>query len=406
MKTKTIIVLATLDTKGQEAQFVKEEIERRNHRVVVIDTAVVGKAYFQADIFREEVAEEGGRSLSKLLENPERKVAAPIMAKGAKAIVLKLATESNADGIISMGGTQGTTLATEVMRALPVGFPKVMVSTMASGNTAPFVDIKDIAMLFSVADIMGLNPITRKILSNAAGAVCGMAESGIEIEITKPLVAITTVGITTQGAIRAKEVLEASGYETIVFHAVGTGGRAMEDLMKQGLIKAVLDIATLEITNEMYDALLAAGPERLTVAGKLGLPQVVVPGAISILVYGAPDTVPAKYKNRKTISHSPKITDIRINKDEQVAVAYEIAKRLKDSKGPTVVMVPTKGYDSYSVKGMGFWEPDTDQAFVDVLKKELPPNIPVIEKDQDINDPKFAEEMARTLVEIMGRVHK
>ena len=406
MEEKTIIVLATLDTKGQEAQFIKEEIENRGHSVVIIDTGVVGKPYFEADVPREEVAKKGGRSLSELLKRPDRTIAAPIMAKGAKAIVLRMINDKRADGITSMGGTQGTTLATEVMRALPVGFPKVMVSTMASGNTAPFVDIKDITMLFSVADIMGLNPITKKILSNAAGAVCGMTESGIEIEITKPLVAITTVGITTQGAIRAKRVLEEAGYETIVFHAVGTGGRAMEDLMKQGLIKAVLDIATIEITNEMYDALLAAGPERLTTAGRLGLPQVVAPGAIAILVYGTPNTIPIKYKNRKIISHSPKITDVRINKDEQVAVAYEISKRLKDSKGPTVVMVPSKGYDSYSVEGMDFWEPDSDQAFVDVLKKELPANIPVIERNQDINDPEFAGEMARTLIEIMGRVHK
>lgn len=406
MKKNTIIVLATLDTKGKEAQFVKEEIEKKNYRAVLVDAGVIGKPTCRADISREIVAREGGRPLSKLLEKPDRKVAAPIMVKGATAIITKMVAERKADGIISMGGTQGTTLATEVMRALPIGFPKVMVSTMASGNTAPFVDIKDIAMLFSVADIMGLNPITRKILSNAAGAVCGMAESGIEIEIIKPLVAITTVGITTQGAIRAKQVLEESGYETIVFHAVGTGGRAMEDLMKQGLIKAVLDIATLEITNEIYDALLAGGPERLTIAGRLGLPQVVAPGAIAILVYGTPDTIPAKYKERKIIPHSPKITDVRINKDEQVAVAYEIARRLKDSKGPTVFMVPGKGYDSYSVKGMDFWEPESDQAFVNVLKRKLPPNIPIMERNRDINDPEFAEEMAHTLIQIMGKVYK
>ena len=405
MEKKTIIVLATLDTKGKEAQFVKEEIENRGHRVVVIDTGVVGKPYFEADISREEVAQQGDRPLSELLKNPDRKTAAPVMAKGAKAIVTKMVREKKADGIISMGGTQGTTLATEVMRALPVGFPKVMVSTVASGNTVPFVDIKDIAMLFPVADILGLNPITKKILSNAAGAVCGMAESEVKIEITKPLVGITTVGITTQAAIKAKSVLEGAGYETIVFHAVGTGGRAMEDLMKQGFIKAVLDIATIEVTNEMYDALLAAGPERLTTAGRLGLPQVIAPGAIAILVYGTPDTIPAKYKDRKIIAHSPKITDVRINKDEQVAVAHEIVRRLKGSKGSTVFMVPRKGYDSYSVEGMDFWELESDQAFVEVLKKELPPKIPVIERDRDINDPEFAEEMANTLIELMRKMY-
>lgn len=405
MEKKTIIVLATLDTKGKEAQFVKEEIENRGHRVVVIDTGVVGKPYFEADISREEVAQQGDRPLSELLKNPDRKTAAPVMAKGAKAIVTKMVREKKADGIISMGGTQGTTLATEVMRALPVGFPKVMVSTVASGNTVPFVDIKDIAMLFPVADILGLNPITKKILSNAAGAICGMAESKVRIEITKPLVGITTVGITTQAAIKAKSVLEGAGYETIVFHAVGTGGRAMEDLMKQGFIKAVLDIATIEVTNEMYDALLAAGPERLTTAGRLGLPQVIAPGAIAILVYGTPDTIPANYKGRKMIAHSPKITDVRINKDEQVAVAHEIVRRLKGSKGSTVFMVPRKGYDSYSVEGMDFWELESDQAFVEALKKELPPKIPVIERDRDINDPEFAEEMANTLIELMTKMY-
>ena len=405
MEKKTIIVLATLDTKGKEAQFVKEEIENRGHRVVVIDTGVVGKPYFEADISREEVSQQGDRPLSELLKNPDRKTAAPVMAKGAKAIVTKMVREKKADGIISMGGTQGTTLATEVMRALPVGFPKVMVSTVASGNTVPFVDIKDIAMLFPVADILGLNPITKKILSNAAGAICGMAESKVKIEITKPLVGITTVGITTQAAIKAKSVLEGAGYETIVFHAVGTGGRAMEDLMKQGFIKAVLDIATIEVTNEMYDALLAAGPERLTTAGRLGLPQVIAPGAIAILVYGTPDTIPAKYKGRKMIAHSPKITDVRINKDEQVAVAHEIVRRLKGSKGSTVFMVPRKGYDSYSVEGMDFWELESDQAFVEALKKELPPKIPVIERDRDINDPEFAEEMANTLIELMRKMY-
>ena len=406
MKTKTIIVLATLDTKGQETQFVRKEIEQRGQRALIIDTGVVGTPFFQADISREEVARRGGKPLPDLLKNPQRDVAAPVMARGAKAIVQDMVEGKKVHGIISMGGTQGTTLATEVMRALPVGFPKVMVSTMASGNTAPFVDIKDIAMLFPVADILGLNPITRKILSNAAGAVCGMAESEVKIEITKPLVGITTVGITTEGAMEAKRTLEEAGYETIVFHAVGTGGRAMEELMRQGVIKAVLDLATIEITNELYDALLAAGPERLTIAGGLGLPQVLVPGAIAVLVYGAPDTVPAKYRNRKIIAHSPKITDVRITKEEQIAVAHEIARRLKGAKGPAIFMVPTRGYDSYSVEGMGFWEPESDEAFVETLKSELPADIPLIESDRDINDPAFAREIAEKLIELMHRVYQ
>jgi uncharacterized protein (UPF0261 family) len=279
-----------------------------------------------------------------------------------------------------------------------------MVSTMASGNVAPFVDIKDITMMFPVTDILGLNPVARKILSNAAGAVCGMAASDVELHADRPLVGVTTVGITTAGAMTAIEVLEAAGYETIVFHAVGTGGRAMEALMKEGVIKAVLDIATIEVANEMYDAMLAAGPERLTVAARLGLPQVLCPGAIAILVYGPHDSIPDKYKGRQYVPHSPLITDIRLTKEEQVAVAREIARRLQGNRGPCTFFIPTRGFDSYSAEGQTFWDPEADAAFVATLKAELPPDIQVVERDADINDPAFAAELAHTLIAHMRSI--
>ena len=274
-----------------------------------------------------------------------------------------------------MGGTQGTTLSTKVMRALPYGFPKVMVSTMASGNVAPWVDIKDITMMFSVADILGLNPLTRKILANAAGAVCGMANVDVTLEQgDKPLVAVTTVGITTQGAMKAVEVLESAGYETIVFHAIGPGGRAMEQMMKEGIIGAVLDFSTIEVSNEMHDALLAGGEERLTTAGKLGIPQVICPGAIEVLVFNEPETVPERYRGRTLIPHSPQITDVRLNEEEMAEVGREVARRLQHTKGPATFMIPTAGYDSYAVKGMGFHDPVADGAFVSQLKANLPDN--------------------------------
>jgi len=398
---KCIVVLGTLDTKGREVEFVQQEINSRGHTPLVIDTGVLGKPTIDPDIHREEVARRGGTFLSELLKNPERERAAPVMARGAREIVAELNRQNRIHGIISMGGTQGTTLSTEVMRALPVGFPKVMVSTMASGNTAPFVDIKDITMIFSVADIMGLNPITKKILSNAAGAVCGMAESRVEIRIEKPLVGITTVGITTQCALKAQEVLEKHGYETIVFHAVGTGGRAMEDLIKHGHIKAVLDIAPIEVTNEMFGGLLAANQERLTVAGKHNLPQVIAPGAIAVNVHGIPESIPERFKDRKRVRHSPKITNIRLIKEEQEAVAHEIARRLGHTLGPAVFMIPTKGYDYYSTEGNCFWEPESDRAFVQVLRNELSVNFTIIERDTDINDQAFATEMAEKLIELM-----
>jgi uncharacterized protein (UPF0261 family) len=281
MSGKTIAVLATLDTKGRETEYLREQIARFGDQALVIDTGVTGEPAARPDISRQQVAEAGGMPLEKILQAPSREVAAPVMAAGATAIVTGLASEGRIHGILSIGGTQGTTLSTKAMRALPYGFPKVMVSTMASGNVGPWVDIKDITMMFSVTDIMGLNPVMRRILANAAGAVCGMA--AVELKVArgeKPLVAITTVGITTKGAMRAAELLEQAGYETIVFHAIGPGGRAMEQMMKEGLIGAVLDYSTIEVSNEMYHALLAGGAERLTTAGKLGLPQVICPGAI------------------------------------------------------------------------------------------------------------------------------
>jgi uncharacterized protein (UPF0261 family) len=402
MSAKTIVILATLDTKGVEAQYLREQIEKQGDKALVIDTGVVGKPATRADITRDEVAEAGGMPLPKILENPTREIAAPVMADGATKIVTLLAAEEKVHGIVSMGGTQGTTLSTKVMRALPYGFPKVMVSTMASGNVAPWVDIKDITMMFSVTDILGLNPVTRKILANAASAVCGMANVDVRLEQgDKPLVAVTTVGITTQGAMKAVEVLEAAGYETIVFHAIGPGGRAMEQMMKEGIVGAVLDYSTIEVSNEMHRALLAGGPERLTTAGKLGLPQVLCPGALEVLVFNEPETVPAKYQGRTLIPHSPQITDLRLNGEEMAEVGKEMARRLGYTKVEAFFMIPAAGYDSYAVKGMGFYDPEADAAFVSELKAGLPENIRVIERDTHIEDPAFATEAAELLISLI-----
>lgn len=407
MSGKTIVVLATLDTKGREAHYLREQIEKLGDRALVIDTGVVGAPATQADITREQVAAAGGVPLVNLLANPTREVAAPVMAAGATKIVSQLAASGQAHGIVAMGGTQGTTLSTRVMRALPYGFPKVMVSTMASGNVAPWVDIKDLTMMFSVTDILGLNPVSRKVLANAAGAVCGMAAVEVKLEQgDKPLVGVTTVGITTQGAMKAIELLEAAGYETIVFHAIGPGGRAMEQLMKEGVIGAVLDYSTIEVSNEMYHALLAGGPERLTVAGKLGLPQVLCPGAIEVLVFNEPETVPAPYRDRTLIAHSPQITDVRLNKEEMAEVGREVARRLQHTQTDAVFMIPTAGYDSYAVKGEGFYDPEADAAFVAELKAGLPPNIRVIERDTHIEDPVFATEAVELLISLIEAKQK
>jgi uncharacterized protein (UPF0261 family) len=276
-----------------------------------------------------------------------------------------------------------------------------MVSTMASGNVAPWVGTSDITMMYSVTDIMGLNPFMRRILANAAGAACGMAEVDVPQEKGRPLVAVTTVGITTKGAMTAAKVLEDAGYETIVFHAVGTGGRAMEEMMRQGLIGAVLDFSTIEVSNEMHHALLAGGAERLTVAGRLGLPQVFCPGALEVLVFNEPETVPPRYAGRALVRHSPKITDVRLTRDEMAEVGREVARRLQATGKPAVFLIPTAGYDSYAVKGEPFHDPEADAAFVAELRKGAPKTVAVIERDRDINDPVFATEAATTLIHLM-----
>lgn len=400
MAGKTIIILATLDTKGAEAWYIKERLEAAGDRGLIIDAGVVGEPACAADITREEVARAGGKELSELLEHPDREVAAPVMAAGATKLVISLLEEGRAGGIIAMGGTQGTTLCTGVMRELPYGFPKVMVSTMASGNVAPWVDIKDITMMFSVADIFGLNPVTRKILANAAWAVSGMANADVDlVREDHPLIAVTTVGITTIGAMKAVEVLQEEGYETIVFHAVGPGGRAMEQMMREGIIGAVLDYSTIEVSNYMFDALLNGGKERLTVAGELGLPQVLAPGAIEVMVYNEPETVPPPFNTRKLIRHSPKITDVRLNAEEMWKVGEEVARRLTHTKEKTYFMIPTMGFDSYSTPEDGpFWDPEADRSFVDALKENLPENVELAERKLNIDDPKFAEESARKLI--------
>lgn len=401
---KTIAVLATLDTKGTEAEYLCRQIEKLNNIALVIDTGVVGTPTSEADITRQQVAQAGGTSLKTLLESPTREVAAPIMADGATHLVIDLVTQGKVNGIISMGGTQGTTLATKVMRALPYGFPKVMVSTMASGNVAHWVGIKDITMMFSVTDILGLNPVMRKMLANAAASICGMANVDVELKQgDRPLVAVTTVGITTKGAMKAVEVLEAAGYETIVFHAVGSGGRAMEQMMKEGLIGAVLDYAIIEVSNEMHNALLAGGIERLTTAGKLGIPQVICPGAIEVLVFNEPETVPAKYKNRTLIPHSPQITDVRLNAAEMAEVGREVARRLNHTKNEAVFMNPIGGYDSYAVEGMGFYDPEADAAFMAELKANLTSTFRVIDRDTHIEDVAFATEASELLISLIEK---
>ncbi len=398
---KTVALLATLDTKGVEIGFMRDCIIARGHQALVIDSGLMGEAATVANLTNAQVAEAGGSSLQALRRNADREESAPIMAAGATKLVAELVARGAIHALVALGGTQGTTLSTAVMRALPYGFPKIMVSTMASGNVAPWVGTRDITMMYSVTDIMGLNPFMRRVLANAAGAACGMAEVDLPDSAAKPLIAITTVGITTQGAMKAAEVLQAAGYETIVFHAVGTGGRAMEEMMRQRLIGAVLDYSTIEVSNEMFHALLAGGPDRLTTAGALGLPQVLCPGAIEVLVFNEPETVPERYSDRRLVRHSPQITDLRLNRDEMADVGREVGRRLSSTKDDAIFLIPKAGYDSYATEGEVFFDLDADAAFVQALRGSVPERVAIIERDLDINDPAFAAEAANMLIGLM-----
>ncbi len=398
---RKIAVLATLDTKGAEANFLREVIEQRGHVALVIDTGVVGEPQGKADISRDEVARAGGENLREMIKRPTREQCAPVMTRGATAIVQDMLDTGSLAAVLSIGGTQGTSLSTAVMRALPFGLPKIMVSTMASGNVAPWVDTKDITMMFSVTDIMGLNPFSRRILANAASAACGMAEIDTPIRSDdRPTVAITTVGITTTGALRAAACLESEGFQAIIFHAIGTGGRAMEEMMHEGLIDAVLDYSIIEVSNEMHHALLGGGPQRLKTASQLGIPQVICPGAVEVLVFNEPESVPDRYASRTLVRHSAQITDVRLNTEEMLDVAGEIATRIASPNGLAAFLVPELGFDSYAGRYEPFYDPEADGAFVERVEELLDSRVLFERRPHHINDPQFAEFAAQRLVEL------
>ncbi len=399
----TVVILGCMDTKGEEYAYIKRLVENAGCRTLTIDVGVVQPPALIPDITREEVASAAGEDFAGLIaEGPTRDRISPVMAKGAAIVLRKLIAEDKAHGMISCGGTQGSTLAALVMRELPVGFPKLLVSTMASGNTSSLVGIKDVTLMFSVADIMGLNRVSRKILGRAAGAISGMVQVDMgQVPAEQPLIAITTVGITTPGAMKAKEVLSAAGFDVIVFHAVGTGGRAMESLMKEGQINGVLDLATIEVVQELLGGILAGPPERMTVATSLGIPQVICPGAVSCNSFGPPETIPEKFRGRQLVRHSALYTNVRTNADELRTLAGIQAERVNPGNGPIEWFIPMKGFCSYSVPGGPLHCPEADRAYLDALRRKLRADIPVNVRELDINDPAFATEAAERLIALI-----
>ncbi|SKC73871.1 Tm-1-like ATP-binding domain-containing protein [Maledivibacter halophilus] len=400
---KKVIILGTLDTKGKEFKFIREIIESQGIDTIVINTGVKGQALCKADISNEEVAKAGGISISELIAQNDRGKAMDVMMKGAAEIVLNLYKEGIVGGIISLGGSAGTTIATYAMRVLPVGVPKLMVSTLASGDTTPYVGTKDITMMYSVVDISGINSFSSKILANAAYAISGMAKTVLpKMKEEKPLIGATMFGVTTPCVTKAREYLESKGYEVLVFHATGTGGKAMEDLIEGGFIKGVLDITTTEWCDELVGGVLSAGPNRLEAAGKKGIPQVVSTGALDMVNFGPIETLPEKFKSRNIYKHNASVTLMRTTIDENEKLGEIIAEKLNLSKGNTALFLPLKGVSLIDVEGQPFYGPKEDKALFNKLRENINrEKVELIEMDMDINNEEFALAMAKKLIEMI-----
>ena len=400
---KTIAIAGALDTKGEEFKFLKDEIERRGHRTFVIDTGVVGESAFKADISNEEIAKAGGTSIETLKARDDRGEAIDAMARGIAEIIQIIHANGTIDGIISMGGSAGTAVGTSAMRALPVGFPKVMVSTVAAGDTAHYVGIKDVVMIPSVVDVAGINRISRQIFANAAGAIVGMVETGTLEAEDKPLITASMFGNTTEAVDQARAIMERHGYEVLIFHCTGAGGRTMEGLISEGLIEGVLDITTTEWADELAGGVLSAGPTRLDAAGKAGIPQVIVPGCLDMVNFWAPDTVPEKYQARQLHKWNPGITLMRTDVEENIHLGKIIAEKANAATGPVAIFLPLKGVSILDSPGNEYWWPEADQALFDAIKSNIRSDIPVIEMDCNINDPEFAEAVTGQLLEYLGK---
>lgn len=399
---KTVAVLGTFDTKGKELKFIKECIEEHGLKTLCINTGVF-EPVVEPDISSAEVAAAVGADINAIVEKRDRATATEVLAKGTEKLIPQLYAEGKFDGIISIGGSGGTSLATPAMRQLPLGVPKVMVSTMASGDVSPYVGTSDIVMIPSVVDAEGLNDISKVIFSNAANAVVGMVQNRKEIESDgKPLLAATMFGVTTPCVKAAEDYLHEQGYDVLVFHATGTGGKCMEALINQGFIKGVLDLTTTEWCDEVVGGVLNAGPDRLTAAGKNGIPQVVSVGALDMVNFGPMDTVPAQFKDRNLYKHNPTVTLMRTTADELKSIGHEIATRMADATGKTTLMLPLKGVSMIDVEGQPFYDAEADKVLFDTLRTELADsNVEIVELDTDINDKEFAVAAAKKLISLL-----
>ena len=402
--TKVVAIIGALDTKAAEYAFLKQQIEGQGVGTLMIDVGIFGEPPFAPDISAAEVATAGGADRAALAAANDRGNAVGAMAAGAAIILKRLYDEGRVHGAIAMGGGGGTTLGSIAMQPLPVGAPKLIVSTVASGDTSAYVGVKDIAMMPSIVDVAGVNRLSSKIIANAAGAIAGMVKiehrEGVD---AKPMIAATMFGVTTAGVTKAREIIEKAGYEVLVFHAVGSGGRTMEELIRAGFIAGVLDLTTTELADELAGGVLSAGPNRLEAAGELGVPQVVSLGALDMVNFGARESIPAKYAERKLYPHNPLVTLMRTTREENAELGRIIAAKLSKAKGPTVLMIPKKGVSAIDVEGKPFYDAEADEALFAALRKNITPNVTLVELDADINSDAFATEAAHRLLALVRK---
>ena len=400
---KTIAIVAAFDTKGREARFLESIIRERGHRSLTIDVGVLCEPESVVDIPASEVARAGGAELATLRREGNKAQAMQAMTGGAAAVAARLFAAGRFDAIIGLGGTAGTAIASSAMRALPIGVPKVLVSTVAAGDTRPYIGTKDLTLMYSIVDIAGLNRISTRVLGNAAGAVIGMVETELPDVEARPLIAASMFGNTTACVDRARGVLEAAGFEVLVFHATGAGGMTMESLVAEGYVDGVLDLTTTEWADELCGGVFSAGATRLEAAALAGVPQVVAPGCLDMVNFWAPETVPPRYAGRKLFRWNPNVTLMRTNVEENRELGSILAAKVNRSTGPIKILLPLRGVSQLDSPGGEFWWPEADQALFQSLRQSLREGIPVIELDANINDAIFADRAAHELLDLMKR---
>lgn len=396
-------MIGALDTKGSDYIFIKSEIERRGHIAYIIDTGILGESPLTPDVSAEEVAQASGITLSELRELQDKGKAMEAMTRGVAIVVKRLHSEGKIDAAFSMGGSNGTIIGTSALRALPLGVPKLMVSTVASGDTKPYVGNSDVVMFPSILDVSGVNRFSAQIYANAVGAIVGMIETGTPELEHKPLITASMFGNTTTLVNRCKDLIEEKGYEMLIFHAVGTGGQTMDSLIENRFVDGVLDLTTTELADELVGGVLTAGPERMNAAAKWSAPQIIAPGCLDMVNFWGMETVPAKFKDRLLYPWNPNITLMRTTPEENAHLGKILATKANLAKGETAIFLPLKGLSELDSPGKEFWWPEANEALFDAIKNNIREDIPVYELDCNINDEEFSKAVTSKLLEMLKK---